>query len=128
MEASNAAMVLANDQSEEVYSIVAATDVYSKTMPLTIYFEDCNNAVIVPVANTEIIAVIDTVGNSLSYTDGTLGFVSSIPANCALGTGLTATSYTFCDAATCAVSTVANYWETDTNSLKLTRTADTVLG
>ncbi len=97
-------------------------------MPFTINFEGCANAVIVPVVDFAIKAEIGAVGESLSFTDYGLGFVSSDNINCPLGTVLQATSYEFCDAASCSETSVANYWATDSNSLKVTRTADSSLG
>ena len=93
-------------------------------MPFTVYFNGCDEAFLVPISGFVLEAGLLSTGSAL-YTDTQVGFESSDPVNCPLGTSVTAT-YTF--ERTNGLTLLENYWTVESGKLKVTRTTATELG
>ena len=98
VQAASTSYVLANGYGSETYNFLAATEAFSKVTPYTIYYHGCADAILVPINDFSITAVLENDGDSLDYDNGALGFVSSDPTNCPIGAGNpNPTSFDFCD-------------------------------
>ena len=113
-------MALAATQGYETYSFTAVTDAFSKSMPFTIYFEDCSDAYIYPATDFKITSMLSN-GGSETYSDlADIGFVSSDETNCPLASTFTTVSITYCTdtSSPCTgAELLADYWSSTSDVL-----------